>query len=145
MHTVNHLSYSYIIVYHWASHFVSLRHSFLLKCKTRWGDFYVFFLPTLKMQIPNLNKFLLLMLKMIGWINEESSGNKSCKMMHNIIRAKGYRKIFQILSLGIFLLFFLTTNLPKAFKEMIMNISVRSYFLSNSEGKGRRLCFWLWR
>ena len=28
---------------------------------------------------------------------------------------------------------------------MIMNISVRSCFLSNSEGKGRRLCFWLWR
>ena len=27
--------------------------------------FMFFFLPTLKMQIPNLNKFLLLMLKMI--------------------------------------------------------------------------------
>lgn len=28
---------------------------------------------------------------------------------------------------------------------MIMNISVRSCILSNSEGNGRRLCFWLWR
>ena len=64
--------------------------------------------------------------------------------MHNIIRAKGYRKIFQILSLRIFL-FSLTTDLPKEFKEMIMNIAVSSWFLSNSEGKARRLCVWLWR
>lgn len=64
--------------------------------------------------------------------------------MHNIIRAKGYRKIFQILSLRIFL-FSLTTDLPKEFKGMIMNISVSSWFLPNSEGKARRLCVWLWR
>lgn len=82
------------------------------------------------------------MLKMIEWINEESSGNKSCKMMHNIIRSHDIGKSFRILSLRIFLLSF-SLNLPKVFAEMIMNISVRSCFLSNSEEKAE--VFWLYR
>lgn len=83
------------------------------------------------------------MLKMIEWINEESSGNKSCKMMHNIIRAKGYRKIFQILSLGIFLLSFSLQIYPKRLKKW--SWIFQSDLASFPTVREKAEVFWLWR